>query len=232
MLSALLENKENADVLVIAGDLCKARHLRYFIDNLPLDQYRDVVYVPGNHEYWGDTIESANNRIREFATHYPNMHVLIDSYCMIGDIAVYGMTYWYNGLSPLDIWQMKQQLNDYKKIKQSNYGKTSPEFFQLLSLESEKKFVDWAAEHDNILLVTHHPTSRRFRLPHEKDYPGYGSIMNFPRDFDTSRILAQCHGHTHTRRQYLSEYDIPTHVNAVGYIGIERVNTHPHVFNL
>ena len=51
VLSALLENKENADVLVIAGDLCKARHLRYFIDNLPLDQYSDVVYVPGNHEY-------------------------------------------------------------------------------------------------------------------------------------------------------------------------------------
>lgn len=231
VLSTLLENQENADVLVIAGDLCKAGLLRNFVNNLPFDQYETVVYVPGNHEYWRNTIASANRRMREFASHYPNMRLLIDESCTIGNIAVYGMTYWYNGLSPVDMTMMSS-INDYHQIRRANYKRTTPDYFQDISLKSERQFLDWAATWDNILLVTHHPTSRRFRLPHEKDYPGYGSIMNFPRDFDTSRIIAQCHGHTHIRRQYLSEYDIPTHVNAVGYIGFERVNTHPHVFNL
>ena len=139
---------------------------------------------------------------------------------------------WYNGLSPLDVCQMKQTLNDYNKIRQTDYSKTTPEFFQLISLQSEYKFFKWAEDKDKIFLITHHPTSRRFRHPTEPDYPGYGSIMNFPNEFDTRKIICQAHGHTHRQSVYLSEYDIPTRVNAVGYIRFEHLNTKPDIFTL
>lgn len=229
---SVLENTENADILVIAGDLCKATLLDWYSSNLPFDQYQKVIYVPGNHEYWGTTFDKANIKLDEFADAYNNLILLRDDYCILGDIHVYGMTYWYNGLSPLDVWQMKQTLNDYNKIRQTNYSKTTPEFFQLISLQSEYKFFKWAEDKDKIFLITHHPTSRRFRSPTEPDYPGYGSIMNFPNEFDTRKIICQVHGHTHRQSVYLSEYDIPTRVNAVGYIGFENLNTKPDIFTL
>ena len=232
VFSSVLENTENADILVIAGDMCKANLLKWYTTNLPFDQYQRVIYVPGNHEYWDTTIDKANLKLDEFATAYDNLILLRDDYCKLNDVYVYGMTYWYNGLTPLDVWQMKQTLNDYNKIRQTNYSKTTPEFFQLLSLQSEKKFFEWASDKEKILLVTHHPTSRKFRQPNEPDFPGYGSIMNFPRDFDTSKIICQVHGHTHQRATYMSEYDILTRVNAVGYIGFERVNTNSDIFTL
>ena len=232
VLSDILRNKERADTLVIAGDLCEAVKLKHFVHRLPFDEYGRVLYVPGNHEYYRTNIDKGNSLLSQFAAQHHNLILLNDDSTKIGSLNIYGMTYWYNGLTPINEYQMQQSLNDYRYIRLDNYRKSTPAYFQLLSLESEKRFFDWAKDKENILLVTHHPTTRRFREPTDPDYPGYGSIMNFPSDFDTEKIIAQCHGHTHTTIQYDSEFDIPTYCNAVGYLGYEKVNTNPCIIEV
>lgn len=232
VLFDILRNKERADTLIIAGDLCEAGKLKHFVHRLPFDEYAAVLYVPGNHEYYRTNIDKGNSLLSQFAAQHLNVSLLADNNVRIGKLNIYGMTYWYNGLSPIDEVTMLQSLNDYRQIRNSDYRKSTPAYFQLLSYQSEKRFFEWAKYRDNILLVTHHPSSRMFRQPGEPDYPGYGSVMNFPPDFDTSKIIAQCHGHTHTAIQYDSEFDIPTYCNAVGYLGYEQINTNPCIIEV
>lgn len=232
ILSDILRNKEQADILVVAGDLCEAVKLKHFVNQLPLDEYQHIIYVPGNHEYYRTNIGKGNVLMREFAAYYSNMSLLIDDSVEIDGLNIYGMTYWYNGLTPIAEIQMQSAINDYGQIRFNNYKRSTPAYFQELSYQSERQFFEWATNKNNILLITHHPTTRKFREPTEPDYPGYGSIMNFPLDFDTSKIIAQCHGHTHIAKQYPSEFGIPTYCNAVGYLGCEKINTKPCIIEV
>lgn len=43
------------DVCVIAGDLSSAKHLAASVHRVS-DTFSEVVYVPGNHEYYGSSI--------------------------------------------------------------------------------------------------------------------------------------------------------------------------------
>lgn len=229
-LGALFSNDEDVDILIIAGDLCTSRLLHWFVEPLRpyFEQYQSVIYVAGNHEYWGSTLSKTHNLIYEFTEHFDNVFYLENDYYDAGDFYIFGMTYWYHGLSPLDEYDMKRFLKDFQRIRQDNYSKTFPHMFEAISLQSQKEFYKFVEESDKkVVLVTHHPTSTKFYGPDEKFEAGYGSPLKLPMTIDLDKIPLCLHGHTHKRMQYINEYGIPTMINAVGYHGYERINKIP-----
>jgi predicted phosphodiesterase len=67
----------DADVLVLAGDIISLRvpllfeYLRVYAASYP-----HVIYLPGNHEYWGQPVSTSESALRALDAEIPNLHVL------------------------------------------------------------------------------------------------------------------------------------------------------------
>lgn len=74
--SRLVETTD-ADVLILAGDVANLadgsveQYLRVF-----LGRYRNVIYVPGNHDWWAGAYSTNESVLRALDTSYDNLHVL------------------------------------------------------------------------------------------------------------------------------------------------------------
>jgi Icc-related predicted phosphoesterase len=75
VLQTLLEPL--ASTLVLAGDiinLCRRDQWWYF-ERL-VEPFENVIYIPGNHEYWHQDINTSENNLRELDSLHNNLHVL------------------------------------------------------------------------------------------------------------------------------------------------------------
>ena len=111
-----LENTDNAEVLILSGDICVAKDLRekdsYNIkgEHDKSNQYHtffqeccarfpSVIYIAGNHEhYHGDFIKSIGS-IRDRLGYLVNLHVLDKESVLINNVLFIGGTLWTDSLS-------------------------------------------------------------------------------------------------------------------------------------
>lgn len=91
----LYENKDSADVLVIAGDLDVGYQRCWQALKRFADYHEHVVYVPGNHEYYHNNIAEFDSYIKRFSTG-TNIHFLNPNTKKIGDVVFIGATLWSN----------------------------------------------------------------------------------------------------------------------------------------
>jgi predicted phosphodiesterase len=165
-----LENTENADVLVLSGDICTAVDLRVtdsILSSAKTDRYMEfftacsknfphVVYVMGNHEhYHGDYADSIIH-IKHALKHLENIHVLDKEVWEHGDHVFIGGTLWtdMNGECEMTMNHVQRRMNDFQICKNSsrvvNYKTFEPkqkpegmsdEDFNLLPYEQRYKNV-------------------------------------------------------------------------------------------
>ncbi|MYE80729.1 MAG: hypothetical protein F4X36_02585 [Gammaproteobacteria bacterium] len=85
------------DVLVLAGDIGRGLMARAFVEQ-QLD-ISPVVYVPGNHEYYGRRVDRADVDVRwlELAGAHDHLHYLVGETAEIDGIRFWGAP-WYSGL--------------------------------------------------------------------------------------------------------------------------------------
>lgn len=133
-----LENTENADVLILSGDICVANELRAKDDyglmgenkNSQIhtfmqeccDRFPHVIYILGNHEhYHGDFCGSIGN-LRTHLGYLDNLHILEKEFVKIGDTLFFGATLWtdMNKEDPNTIHGIKGYMNDYRIIRCSD----------------------------------------------------------------------------------------------------------------
>lgn len=167
-----LKNTEGADVLVLSGDIlvnadldmydrrqeemgfARQRSSRFqdFFSRVCF-QFPHVVYVAGNHEhYHGDfkyTLSDLKNKLGRFE----NLHILDREVFKLDNYTFVGSTLWtdMNKEDPLTLYHIKQMMNDFRCVKNSNrevsyktfqpinkpVGMTDEEF---LALPHEKRF--------------------------------------------------------------------------------------------
>lgn len=148
-----LQNTENADVLVLAGDILVANdlhdHPKPLVPYPPeiiktlgsrqrnAQQYRDfieqcsrefphVVAIAGNHEaYHGKWIGSIQTLRDEYGA-YPNVHYLERDAVKIDDITFVGGTLWtdFNRGDPMTLHAVRDMMNDYRMIRHDGAGYT------------------------------------------------------------------------------------------------------------
>lgn len=135
-----LQNTENADVLILSGDICVAADIGKPDPNNFLEggrssrmvdffkrcsfQFPRVVYVMGNHEhYHGDYATSATKLKSMLASNaLDNVHLLDRECVKIDDVTFIGGTLWtdMNKEDPLTLHSMTSMMNDFRIVKNSN----------------------------------------------------------------------------------------------------------------
>jgi len=132
-----LENTENADVLVLSGDICTAVDLRVtdsILSSAKTDRYMEfftqcsknfphVVYVMGNHEhYHGDYSTSAGYLRDAMKKCGDNIHFLDKEVWELDDHVFIGGTLWtdMNGEDEMTMNHVSRRMNDFQICKNSN----------------------------------------------------------------------------------------------------------------
>lgn len=82
-----------SNTLVIAGDLCEARSLKAEWLHILSKKYKNIIYTPGNHEFYGSNFE---NTIRTLADAMrQNWYLLYNSSIYVEGIMWAGTTLWF-----------------------------------------------------------------------------------------------------------------------------------------
>ena len=131
----VLENTMNADVLVLAGDICVSKDLLAY-DDAYIDirsqrihdffincskQFTHIVYVAGNHEaYHGDIARTIPN-LKKCLSYIKNLHILDKESVTLDGVVFVGATLWtdMNDNDPETIDTVRYGMNDFKIISNS-----------------------------------------------------------------------------------------------------------------
>lgn len=191
-----LYDSQDADVLVVAGDLAvggydTVRALKRFADNV-----EDVIYVTGNHEYYGGTIAEVDSYISKH-TQGTNIHYLNCGTKRLGDVTFIGANLWTNfNSNQFSKIAASRSINDFGQIR----GFTADQCAQL-NAQHQKFFCDaYAAVEGRKVFVSHFLPDR---ICIDQQYQGE-SVLNdyfannlgsWIQDLENTTWL---HGHTHS----------------------------------
>ena len=120
-----IENKDNADVLVLSGDICVAKSFgpkddRFFQD--ASNKFKDVVYVMGNHEHYNGDFAESEKTLRAALARYDNIHFLEKQSVKIGDVTFVGGTLWtnMNKRDEMTMHHVSRRMNDFRCVRNGN----------------------------------------------------------------------------------------------------------------
>jgi predicted phosphodiesterase len=184
------------EVLAVAGDVSNFPGLRAALTLLcERVAPRPVVYVLGNHECYGASLERAQAEVRELQGLLPNLSFLERESVLIQGHRFIGCTLWYaysGQRQPLDA-----SISDFEEIR----GFRS--LFPALAADSARFLQETISPGD--IVITHH-------LPHPKSiaqrYAGSPFNVFFLHDLaatvEDGGAALWIHGHTHTSCDYVA----------------------------
>jgi len=211
-----LFDPQDIDVLILAGDigsLYTDGDIRRRLDDLLrmlASKYPDVIYVPGNHDFWGSSITEGLDILREMTSKYPNVHFLFNQHTIIKGQRFLGGTMFFP--IPNDpLWCMySRDWNDFDEIKGFR-----DEFFHANS--DFRDFYEATIKQDDIV-VTHYLPSHRSIDPRFIGNPTNCFYLSEMQPYFEHGLHPRLwiHGHTHFPQDYQHG---PIHVicNPLGY---------------
>ena len=239
----ILKNTEGADVLVLAGDICVARHLRTERG----DRYRDffkrasfqfptVLYVMGNHEHYSNKFEDTEMNLMTMVAPFENVHVLNRSTWSDGEVMFIGATLWtdMNDYDEFTMHAMRDYMTDYRAIRRDYTGKSGEHkftpMFTVQQHDKDKSFIKSVASatpKEKIVVITHHaPSHKSIHEQYANDELLNGAFASSLEGMIAdSRINLWIHGHMHNSFDYLID-NTRVVCNPRGYIGHEEHALH------
>lgn len=136
-----LENPGGVDVLILSGDILVERDLDEWNQaqfESGFSRHRSVMfhtffqecaaafphvlYVAGNHEHYHGDFKYTLSELKKKFAYLKNVHVLDKEVFKLGDYTFVGSTLWtdMNREDPLTLFHMKDYMNDFRIIKNSN----------------------------------------------------------------------------------------------------------------
>ncbi|MBM3852169.1 MAG: phosphoesterase [Verrucomicrobia bacterium] len=196
-----------ADVVVLAGDVGVGHNgLKWIRASIPTTP---VIYVLGNHEFYGETMPSliAELRAEAAGTH---VHILENSRVDLGEVTFLGATLWtdfaLNGDPVVGGLAAEQGMSDFRRIRTSpGYRNLRASYLRRVHADSVRWLQTEAAacRDRKLVVVTHCPPSARSISPL---YAGDPLNAAFASNLDPlvaeSGALLWVHGHTHAAADY------------------------------
>lgn len=155
------EERPDFDVLVVAGDLIPRmeRGVRWLRETVP---NRPIIYVPGNHEFYGTDLDRTVEKARGLAAG-TNVHVLCDDAVVLGGVRFLGGTLWtdFNLFSNPEAAMAAADdiMNDYRKIRWQRYTRRLKPDVARARHRQTRLFLERQLESDfdgPTVVVTHH----------------------------------------------------------------------------
>ncbi len=197
------------DVVVIAGDLCEgmAEGVRWIAQSGLAE--KPVLYVGGNHEFYGLDRHDELTAARTTAETVPNIHVLEGGSVTIGGVTFFGATLWtdYDLLGDRDraMHLAERYMSDHNMIRVGARKWTASTALaehtaRIAWLKAELATCDPA----NTVIISHHAPSPRSCSSKFRGHPLNASFAS-----DLTPLVAKAgtwiHGHTHTACDYRLE---------------------------
>lgn len=212
----LTVKEDHSDVVILAGDIftpwqkhgtARDSAIELFTS---LSDFKDVIYVMGNHEHYHGRFEETADKIRQFLANelFTNVHFLDNEYVEVQGHRFIGSTMWTD-MNKND-WATKhrcrQVMNDYDIIKK-NTRRLLPDDTLTSHMES-LVFVREAVAGSELpcVVVTHHgPTHKSIHPRYARDTLVNGAYVSDLSHvmLDTTNIKLWCHGHTHMSHDYM-----------------------------
>lgn len=176
-----------ADVLVLAGDICNVRQLPLVL-GIFAESYAHVLYVTGNHEYYHSSWDEVTDVVKAITDKRRNVHWLNGNAVTIDNLRYVGGTLWFPHRDTDR--DLRASMNDFQLIK----GFTSRVY------EENERVATFLRNNvqPSDVVVTHHLPSPRVISPRFKN-----SALNafFVCDMDDvindCQPVLWCFGHTH-----------------------------------
>lgn len=152
------------DVLVLAGDIASGATntqtvIKHFLDC----GFPRVVYVPGNHEYYGNSIKHFDDAMIDFAETTRGVHFLRPGMVDIDGILFCGGTLWTNFMdNPISQSVCKRVINDFRQI--NNFQTRNAYDLYYKHLESIKQSYE-QRNNRPVVVVTHFLPARECIAP-------------------------------------------------------------------
>jgi Icc-related predicted phosphoesterase len=150
----ILKNEEDAEVLILSGDIMVAEDLhnhpemdygmysnvnladlgrrqavalrfRDFLKRVSF-QFPHVIYIAGNHEFYHGRWKASLDHLREECAKFPNVYFLENDIKVINEVSFVGATLWTdcNKGDPLTLHALTDMMNDYSIIRNDEKGFT------------------------------------------------------------------------------------------------------------
>jgi predicted phosphodiesterase len=236
----VLNNEDNADVLLLAGDICVAKELQYsdskyygrFHDFFArcAGEFKDVIYIAGNHEHYHGTYDETYKIMREQLAKHKNIHVMDNETIDLNDTTFICGTLWtdFNNEDETTMRSIAHMMNDFRIITAPGgrlsswrdldgnirYNKEALKPQDVLNdHKALLDFIDSIVVADRLItcegkyvVVGHHSPSKLSTKPqYEKDWEmngGYSSdLTKFIKDHPEIKLWV--HGHTHHNFDYM-----------------------------
>lgn len=207
-----IENRDKADLLILAGDITTAKSYKSHYDFFKncSDNWERVVHVFGNHEYYRGDIEETRDELFEFFyKNFKNVHSLENESIDLGSYRLFGSTLWTdcNGKDPLTRQYLSGAMNDFRLIqwKSREHWRFRPSDAVELHQKAIDKLVSELNEADKpYIVVTHHaPSFKSTHIKYGADYHmngGYRSNLEWI--MEKYDIPLWFHGHMHDPVDY------------------------------
>ena len=157
------------DVLVLAGDIASGSTNTMDVIKFFKDQgFPQIVYVPGNHEYYGTSIADFDEKMREKCAKVEGVHFLNQDSIAIDGVMFIGATLWTNFRnSPTSEKLARMGIADFKYIREFSTAQAKTMYEADIDFISRETFKH---QDKKCVVVTHFlPTdeciSARFRDP-------------------------------------------------------------------
>lgn len=206
-----IKNKENADALILAGDVCLAKDIdNYLVKSffsVCAKEFPIVYYILGNHEHYNGDFQETFQIMKDFLVDYPNIKLMNNTYLhndKFEDIGFFGATMWtdMNKGNPLVENIVKNGMNDFSIIMNGN-EKFTPS-------DARKEFyitnncLDFICKeikkiNKKLVVITHHApcelsVNEKYK-GQDLNYGYYSDLSEFI--FNHTEIVLWIHGHTH-----------------------------------
>ena len=222
-------------VLLLTGDITQQRTLWEHLDNVAQASRGRMLYVLGNHDFWGGSFAQANTTLRP--------HGLVDGHAVFmdhvdriqleDDLCVVGESGWYDGRNGLQ-GAPKFIMNDWFYITEYRNNKTMSERqFSAIVADARAAILDkklraaCEAGNNRIVVLTHVPPwvescrhmgrpSDTYALPWFSSQAMADVIDQVAKEYFHVKFEILC-GHTHDRYQYRRDDNLNVYVSGAAY---------------
>ena len=200
--------QHDAELIVLAGDIgLGVRGLEWAANAF---RGKPVVYVPGNHEYYGEAIPKLTEKLRRYGSELDVTVLDCDSVDISG-FRVLGTTLWTDfslfGKPEIGEFCAQQSMNDYRRIRVSpSYRKLRPRDTSSLHFKMRRwleREIEMGNTEDAIIVTHHAPSARSLKPACRIDEVSVAFASDLDNLIEKSGAKLWIHGHTHYSTDYM-----------------------------
>lgn len=218
--------EDKDDIVILPGDLAPCYHERFGSTLRALCKHvKMVLFVPGNHEFYGGEISGDREFIAKYEDAIDNLLILDNKSVVIDDVKFIGSTLWtdMNRSNYFTMHSCKQMMNDFYVICNIDNVLVPEDTVTMFNENIDYIRAELAVSTcDKNIVITHHAPSYASIVPKFA-----GSIINgaFASELShmilDSKINYWVHGHMHSKIDYMIG-DTRVLCNPRGYNDIEN----------